>query len=119
MRDRWPKERRSSGPSQRWLRSCSGVLRCCCCVSAIGLGYRDEPVSYPQPGPTRTMNPLWLLLIGMLVVVGGVLVLRLHAFLALILGALVVAALTPGANVTSVGGRVAEGFANTARDIAI
>jgi gluconate:H+ symporter, GntP family len=41
------------------------------------------------------MNPLWILLIGMVVVVGGVLALRLHAFLALILGALVVAALTP------------------------
>lgn len=41
------------------------------------------------------MNPLWILLIGMLVVVGGVLVLRLHAFLALIAGAIVVALLTP------------------------
>jgi GntP family gluconate:H+ symporter len=65
------------------------------------------------------MNPLWILLIGMAVVVGGVLVLRLHAFLALILGALVVAALTPGASITTVGGRVAEGFADTARNIAI
>jgi GntP family gluconate:H+ symporter len=65
------------------------------------------------------MNPLWILLIGMAVVVGGVLVLRLHAFLALILGALVVAALTPGASITSVGGRVAEGFAETAKNIAI
>src|SRR5687768_9140897 len=27
MRERWPKERRSSGPIQRWLRSCSGVFR--------------------------------------------------------------------------------------------
>jgi GntP family gluconate:H+ symporter len=41
------------------------------------------------------MDPLWILLIGMLVVVGGVLALRLHAFLALILGALVVASITP------------------------
>jgi len=41
------------------------------------------------------MNPLWILLIGMVVVVGGVLALRLHAFLALVLGALVVALLTP------------------------
>src|SRR5687768_7887892 len=65
------------------------------------------------------MNPLWILLIGMLVVVGGVLVLRLHAFLALILGAIVVAALTPGASITTVGSRVAEGFAETARNIAI
>jgi GntP family gluconate:H+ symporter len=41
------------------------------------------------------MNPIWLLVIGMVVVVGGVLVLRLHAFLALVLGTLVVAMLTP------------------------
>ena len=42
------------------------------------------------------MNPLLILVAGMVVVVGGVLVLRLHAFLALVCGALVVAALTPG-----------------------
>ncbi|MEO2049410.1 MAG: gluconate permease [Pirellulales bacterium] len=41
------------------------------------------------------MTSLWILLIAMLMVVGGVLILRLHAFLALILGALTVAALTP------------------------
>ncbi|HUG92645.1 MAG TPA: SLC13 family permease [Planctomycetaceae bacterium] len=36
-----------------------------------------------------------ILLVGVVVVIGGVLALRLHAFLALILGALVVAGLTP------------------------
>jgi len=41
------------------------------------------------------MSPPSILLIALLVVVGGVLILRLHAFLALILGALTVAALTP------------------------
>lgn len=41
------------------------------------------------------MHPFLLLLIGMAVVVGGILLLRLHAFLALLLGALVVALLTP------------------------
>jgi GntP family gluconate:H+ symporter len=41
------------------------------------------------------MNPIWLLLIGMVVVIGGVLLLRLHVFLAMILGALVVALATP------------------------
>lgn len=40
------------------------------------------------------MSPLWILAIGMLIVVGGVLGLRLHAFVALLLGALTVAALT-------------------------
>jgi GntP family gluconate:H+ symporter len=64
------------------------------------------------------MNPVWILLIGMLVVVGGVLVLRLHAFLALILGAILVAALTPNQTDT-VGARVAQGFATTAKDVAI
>lgn len=41
------------------------------------------------------MDPLWIFLLGMVVVLGGILALRLHAFLALVLGALVVAALTP------------------------
>ena len=40
------------------------------------------------------MGPILILLIGMAVVVGGVLFLRLHAFLALILGAMLVAGLT-------------------------
>ncbi|MBM3335907.1 GntP family permease, partial [Candidatus Sumerlaeota bacterium] len=42
-------------------------------------------------------DPLWLLLIGIVVVLGGILALRLNAFLALILGALIVATLTPRA----------------------
>lgn len=41
------------------------------------------------------MSPILILLVGMVVVVGAVLVLRLHAFLALVLGALCVAGLTP------------------------
>jgi GntP family gluconate:H+ symporter len=44
------------------------------------------------------IDPLWLLLAGMVVVLGGILVLRLHPFLALILGALVVASLTSSAS---------------------
>src|SRR5947209_1915678 len=45
------------------------------------------------------MNPLWILAMGMAVVVTGVLGLRLHAFLSLIAGAMVVGLLTPRANV--------------------
>ena len=41
------------------------------------------------------MSPILLLLLGMIVVLGGVLVLKLHPFLALIAGALVVAVATP------------------------
>ncbi len=40
------------------------------------------------------IDPLWLMLIGMIVVLGGILKLRLHAFLALILGAVIVGSLT-------------------------
>ena len=40
-------------------------------------------------------DPLFLLAIGILVVVGGIIGLRLHAFLALLFGAFVVALLTP------------------------
>src|SRR4051812_10038157 len=63
------------------------------------------------------MNPLWILLIGMAVVIGGILVLRLHPFLALIAAALTVAALTRSD--VPVGERVAIGFGKTAQDIGI
>jgi len=84
------------------------------------------------------IDPLWLLLIGMIVVLGGILVLRLHAFLALILGALIVASLTAPAALeeyaaekemtskqtsdlveSSVGERVAQGFGRTCTKIGI
>lgn len=88
------------------------------------------------------MDPLLILFLGMLVVVGGVLAFRLHAFVALIAGALVVAALTPTAALQSfadgqvakgemsakqgakfvgqsIGDRVAIGFGRTCGDIGI
>ena len=43
------------------------------------------------------MDPLWLLALGMLVVVGAIIGLRLHAFLALLLAAAVVGVFTPRA----------------------
>lgn len=45
------------------------------------------------------MSPTIILLIGMAVVLGGVLILRVHAFLALLAAALIVSWLTPGAAV--------------------
>jgi GntP family gluconate:H+ symporter len=45
------------------------------------------------------MNPLWILLIGMAVVIGGIFILRLHAFISLLAGAVAVALLTPSVNV--------------------
>jgi len=84
------------------------------------------------------IDPLWLLLVGMIVVLGGILLLRLHAFLALILGALIVASLTAPAALekfaadkgmtaeqttalveSSVGERVAQGFGRTCTKIGI
>ena len=84
------------------------------------------------------MNPALILLIGVVVVIGGILVLRMRAFLALIAAALVVAALTPKADVyqysihakmpptvarveanKNIGLRFFDGFWGTARQIAI
>ncbi len=84
------------------------------------------------------MDPLLILLIGMAIVVGGILFFRTHAFLALVIGALVVAALTSPAAIETYaeskgmtaaetenlvdqtfGERVARGFGNTAAKIGI
>jgi len=84
------------------------------------------------------IDPLWLMFIGMIVVLGGILALRLHAFLALILGAIIVGSLTAtpalrqfaqDKNMTaaetealvqqSVGERVAGGFGRTCTKIGI
>ncbi len=83
-------------------------------------------------------DPLILLLVGIIVVVGGIILLRLHAFLALILGAFAVAVLTPSAAVEmyglqsgmseaaaqslsnqAVGARIAAAFGSTCGKIGI
>jgi GntP family gluconate:H+ symporter len=83
-------------------------------------------------------DPLWLLAIGMTAVLCSILILRLHAFLALILGALIVAALTSGTMLQNyaiskelspqlteklinqnIGDRIADSFGNTCAGIAI
>ncbi|HXW07735.1 MAG TPA: SLC13 family permease [Vicinamibacterales bacterium] len=84
------------------------------------------------------MHPLVILLSGMAVVIAGILWLRLHAFLALILGAFLVAFLTPpgaleghaaragatpaaarAAGAVPPGQRVVEGFGRTAGQLAV
>ena len=84
------------------------------------------------------MDPLWLLIIGILVVIGGIMAARLPAFLALVLGALVVGALTPASSLQRhaeskkmsgpdakqfveqpLGKRVAAQFGNTCASIGI
>lgn len=83
-------------------------------------------------------SPFLILLIGMIVVVGGIIGLKLHPFLALLLGAFIVAILTPGSVLEqyalsrgsspqvalqlarrSVGERVALEFGNTCAKIGI
>ncbi|WP_266366321.1 GntP family permease [Tellurirhabdus rosea] len=83
-------------------------------------------------------DPLFILFIGVLIVVGGIIGLKLHPFLALLLGAFVVAAMTPAAVIEefalakgatasaaaslakkSIGERVATEFGNTCAKIGI
>ena len=83
-------------------------------------------------------DPLFILFVGVLIVVGGIIGLKLHPFLALILGALVVAFMTPAAAVEQyaldkgtapavalvlsqkgIGERIATEFGNTCAKIGI
>ena len=62
------------------------------------------------------MTPLGILAIALAIVIGGVLVLRLHPFFVLVAAAFVVAVLIPDGEL-SAGELVAEGFGKTARGI--
>ena len=64
------------------------------------------------------MAPLLVLLAGMVAVLGAIIVLRLHAFLALIGSAILVSLLAPGDPAVKIA-RVAEGFGRTAGSIGI
>jgi len=64
------------------------------------------------------MHPLLILLIGMVVILGAIIVLRMDAFLALIAAAILVSLLAPGDAATKIT-RVAEGFGRTAGSIGI
>jgi len=84
------------------------------------------------------MNPLFILAIGIVLVVGGIIGLKMHPFLALLLGAFVVAFLTPAIQLEqfglskgmdaaaalayskkSIGERIATEFGNTCAKIGI
>jgi len=64
------------------------------------------------------MHPLLILLVGMATILGGILGLRLNAFLALVTAAIVVSLLAPGEPAAKIA-RVAEGFGRTAGTIGI
>ena len=65
-----------------------------------------------------TVAPLLILLVGILIVVGMIMGLRIHAFLALITAAVVVSLLAPGAWEVKIG-RVAVAFGSTTGSIGI
>lgn len=84
------------------------------------------------------MDPIFILIIGIIIVVGGIIGLKLHPFLSLLLAALVVALLTPAVSVEqfyllkgstseealklshkSIGERIATEFGNTCAKIGI
>ncbi|HYD53521.1 MAG TPA: SLC13 family permease [Gemmatimonadaceae bacterium] len=69
-------------------------------------------------GKILSMPPALLLLAGIVTVVGAIVLLRLNAFLALVLAAIVVSLLTPGDPAVKIT-RVAEGFGRTAGSIGI
>jgi GntP family gluconate:H+ symporter len=64
------------------------------------------------------MHPFLILLIGMIVILGAIIGLRLNAFLALIVAAIVVSFLAPGEQAVKIA-RVAEAFGKTAGNIGI
>ena len=64
------------------------------------------------------MLPLPILLLGFAVVLGAIIVLRLHAFLALVAAAILVALLAPGEPATKLA-VVAEGFGRTAGQLGV
>jgi len=70
------------------------------------------------PGQISPVLPLIILAIGIALVIGMIVVLRIHAFLALITAALVVSLLAPGEMTVKIG-RVAEAFGSTAGKIGV
>src|SRR3989442_4321642 len=64
------------------------------------------------------MHPAMILLIGMATILAGIVLLRLNAFLALIIAAIVVSLLAPGEPAVKIA-RVAEGFGRTAGTVGI
>ena len=64
------------------------------------------------------MHPILILLVGLATILGGIVLLRLNAFLALLIAAMVVSVLAPGEPALKIA-RVAEGFGRTAGTVGI
>ena len=64
------------------------------------------------------MTPLGVLLLALVIVIGGMLLFRLHPFIVLIFAAFIVALVAPAeTDITTVGRDVAQAFATTASKV--
>src|SRR5881396_3821766 len=82
-------------------------------AKSIAGGFQDEGVH-----SLALMHPLLILLVGMATILVGIVLLRLNAFLALVIAAIVVSLLAPGEPAAKIA-RVAEGFGRTAGTVGI
>ncbi len=85
-----------SGNFVGWFRRAKKQLNCCGTIATSGPGGTGRLLELIE---VSTMYPIIVLLLAMLIVIGSVVILRLHAFLALLLGAIVVAVLSQPSSV--------------------
>src|SRR5437870_7411296 len=96
----------------------------CALVLNVATSVSPHTFSSARAGPSCSthhgarMPPTLILLVGMATILAGIVLLRLNAFLALIIAAIVVSLLAPGEPAVKIA-RVAEGFGRTAGTVGI
>src|SRR2546421_1781322 len=96
----------------------------CALVLNVATSVSPRTFSSARAGPSCSthhgarMPPTLILLVGMATILAGIVLLRLNAFLALIIAAIVVSLLAPGEAAVKIA-RVAEGFGRTAGTVGI
>src|SRR6266702_4951286 len=97
----------------------------CALVLNVATSVSPRTFCSARAGPSRStdthgarMPPTLILLVGMATILAGIVLLRLNAFLALIIAAIVVSLLAPGEPAVKIA-RVAEGFGRTAGTVGI
>src|SRR2546430_9571747 len=96
----------------------------CALVLNVATSVSPRTFSSARAGPSCSthhgarMPPTLILLVGMATILAGIVLLRLNAFLALIIAAIVVSLLAPGEPAVKIA-RVAEGFGRTAGTVGI
>src|SRR5207237_10828713 len=96
------------------------------CIGAQRSDIRFPPYILQRPSRAKPfhrhhgarMPPTLILLVGMATILAGIVLLRLNAFLALIIAAIVVSLLAPGEPAVKIA-RVAEGLGRTAGTVVI